>query len=99
MRHRLVLSAFVALCSVLLPKHAASQSFGDQSARQPRFLLASLDARRRPVPIDVSRTPILRTRIALNLSNATLQEALAAVVERSGLELVYSDDVLPRDSR
>lgn len=64
---------------------------------RPRFLYAAF--RGRPVPLDVARTPALARRIALDLDGVPLKTALAAIARESGLELSYSDDVLPSGGR
>lgn len=60
--------------------------------RGPRFLLAQAPA---SVPIDVSRTPVLRSRISLALDDVTLKQALAAISEEAGLDLAYSVETVP----
>ncbi len=76
---------------------AAAQELADSAAgRGPRFLLA---AALHPVPVDISRTPVLRQRISLDLRDVPLKEALTAIARQSGLDLVYSDDVLPVGAR
>jgi len=41
----------------------------------------------------------LRQRLSLDLGDVPLKEALTAIAQRSGLDLVYSDDVLPAGAR
>ncbi|MGH7719262.1 MAG: carboxypeptidase-like regulatory domain-containing protein, partial [Gemmatimonadaceae bacterium] len=95
------------LRSVVLPIVAflaagtAGRSIGAQEAssafsadRAPRFLLASSPA---PVPIDVSNTPALRRRIAVDLRDVTLEEALATISREAGFNLMYSKAVVPLD--
>lgn len=60
----------------------------------PRFLMA---ARPDPVRIDAARIPVLRQRIALDLRDVGLYEALETILRQSGLRLMYSDKVLPGD--
>jgi outer membrane receptor protein involved in Fe transport len=64
--------------------------------RGPRFLLAAGNS---ALPIDISRTPYLRRRISLDLENVTLKEALTAISEQAGLDLVYGSDVVPLENR
>jgi iron complex outermembrane receptor protein len=88
------------LCAALpvLPALVAAQELADSVvSRGPRFLLAAAAAQ--PVPVDVSRTPVLRRRLSLDLNDVSLKAALKAISERAGLELVYSDDVLPVGTR
>jgi len=87
----------LALLSLALPALVAAQELADIAvSRGPRFLLAAAVA---PVPVDVSRTPVLRQRLSLDLNDVPLKVALQVISEQSGLELVYSDDVLPVGSR
>ncbi len=66
-------------------------------ARGPRFLLATKGAQ--PRPIDVDRTPILRERIALELANASLDNALATIARKAGIRLIYSGVALDLGKR
>src|SRR6266699_5850567 len=85
------------LALLALAPFAAAQELADSAAsRGPRFLLA---AALHPVPVDVSRTPVLRQRLSLDLSDVPLKVALTAIAQQSGLDLVYSDDVLPAGAR
>lgn len=74
----------------------AAQAQSDADQRTPRFLLAVAGARK---PIDVQRTPALSRHIALDFNGETLAVALATITRRSGLQLAYTEDVLPRDAR
>src|SRR6266567_8932608 len=88
---------WISLGLLALAPLAAAQELADSAAsRGPRFLLA---AALHPVPVDVSRTPVLRKRLSLDLGDVPLKVALAAIAQRSGLDLVYSDDVLPVGAR
>lgn len=95
----------MCLCAVLatalwMPtSRAAAQAEGELAARGPRFLLASREGDRRPVPVDVSKTPLLQQRLSLDLASVPIKQALSIVARQSGLELVYSDDFLPADAR
>src|SRR5260370_16293309 len=84
-RTSLALLAFATIAS-------AQESAASAASRAPRFLLASAG---RPLPVDVSRTPLLRQRLSLDLDDIPLKAALTAIAHQSGLDLVYSDDVLP----
>jgi len=88
---------WTSLVLLALAPLAAAQELTDSAAsRGPRFLLA---AALHPVPVDVSRTPVLRQRLALDLGDVPLKEALTAIAQQSGLDLVYSDDALPVGAR
>lgn len=65
------------------------------SERGPRFLLSGQPD---PVRVDVARMPILRQRIALDLRNVGVYDALEIISRESGLRLMYSDNVV-RDVR
>lgn len=52
----------------------------------------------RPEPMDASRVPVLRQRLALDLEGVTLKQAITAISRQSGLVIWYSDDVLRRDT-
>src|SRR5687768_8511325 len=64
----------------------------DFATRGPRFLLASNAT---PVRIDVARTPILRQRLSLDLAGVSVHEAIAAIARQSGMQLMYSERLLP----
>jgi TonB-linked SusC/RagA family outer membrane protein len=64
----------------------------------PRFVLVS-NSHRGEITLDVSRTPVLKQRISLDLRAATIKEALAEIVKEAGFALFYSDDVLPAENR
>jgi outer membrane receptor protein involved in Fe transport len=64
--------------------------------RGPRFLLATAT---KVVPMDASKTPVLARRLSLELEGATLKQALAEIIDQSGLRLAYSDDVVPLQRR
>ena len=64
--------------------------------RGPRFLLESS---KKPVPIDIKRTPALIRRIDVDFANSTLDHALAKVAELSQIRLLYSDASIPLTKR
>ena len=84
------------LLVALAPRAHAQEAADTAVTRGPRFLLA---AALRPQPVDISRTPILRQRLNLDLKDVPLKAALAAISTQSGLQLVYSDDALPVGTR
>ena len=68
----------------------------DYVERGPRFLLASTAA---PVPVrvDVTRTPVLRQSISLDLNGVALGDALREVSAKAGMQLAFSNTMLPAD--
>lgn len=93
------LIAVVAIVLCTFSSHAVAQISDEPQTRGPRFLLASLENGRKTVLADVSKSPTLRQRLTLDLDDVTIKRALAIVTRQSGLELVYSDDLLPADAR
>jgi outer membrane receptor protein involved in Fe transport len=83
---------------LVVPGLARAQTSGDAD-RGLRFLLASAVEPTRLLPVDVSRTPILKNRLTLDLAHVTLKEALSTIATKAGLELVYTADVVPLRSR
>src|SRR3989441_4562562 len=74
---------------------ATAQQVGDPSeSRGPRFLLATAE-RSRPVPVDLTRSAVLRRPLSLAFDSTPLKQALAEISRQAGLSLVYADDVLP----
>ncbi len=67
--------------------------------RAPRFLLASTSRSEAPRPVDVSRTPMLRRRISVDFQDATIETALKAIAEQSGIEFAYSKSAVPLERR
>jgi TonB-dependent SusC/RagA subfamily outer membrane receptor len=65
----------------------------------PRFLVALASSPSRTAPLDVERSPALGRRIALDLHDASVTDALGAIAARSGVRLVYTEDVLARAGR
>ncbi len=64
------------------------------SQRGPQFLASSSAG---PVKVDASKTPILRKRIALDLQNVSLEAAITKISKESGLELMFSAELLPKE--
>lgn len=60
--------------------------------RGPRFLLATEHGRAQRV--DAERTPILRQRIALDLVDVRLDDALETIAHEAGMRLVFSGTTL-----
>src|SRR5437016_3055090 len=94
--YRVASSALVlALAMAVVPHGATAQYAGDPTAgRGPRFLLAMAE-RPEPVPVDLTRSAVLRRRLSLAFDGAPLKQALAEISRQAGLNLVYADDVLP----
>ena len=81
------------LVLALVPPARAQEAADNAISRGPRFLV--LVAAMPPQPVDIRRTPVLRARLTLDLRDVSLKTALKVISAESGLELVYSDDVLP----
>src|SRR5438552_4806576 len=85
----------LALSTALFARGVTAQDQGDPAeSRGPRFLLAMAE-RPQPVPVDLTRSAVLRRRLSLAFNGATLKQALAEISRQAGLSLVYADDVLP----
>ncbi|HET7620910.1 MAG TPA: TonB-dependent receptor plug domain-containing protein, partial [Gemmatimonadaceae bacterium] len=79
---------------------ASAQGVGADAIRTgPRFLIALASSPSRTAPLDVERSPALGRRIALDLHDVSITDALAAIARRSGVRLVYTEDVLARAGR
>jgi len=74
----------------------AQAARNDNAQHAPRFLLAMNGGRREPM--DVSRVPVLRQRLALDLEGVTVKQAITAISRESGLVIWYSDDILRRNA-
>jgi TonB-dependent siderophore receptor len=95
--HSLRQSCCMWLALVALASQVSAQQSADSAVtRGPRFLLASAF---RLQPVDVTRTPVLRQRLTLDLKDVPLKTALAVISSQAGLQLVYSDDALPVATR
>ena len=69
---------------------------GQLAQSGPRFLL---DRGTRMVPLDVARTPVLRRLLALELEGVPAREALKTIAREAGMELLFSDQVVPESRR
>jgi outer membrane receptor protein involved in Fe transport len=78
-------------CSRLVGAQTPDSDFVE---RGPRFLLASAAA---PVPVqvDVTRTPVLRQSISLDLNGVALGDALREISAKAGMQLAFSNTMLP----
>jgi TonB-linked SusC/RagA family outer membrane protein len=92
---RLPTIAFLVIASALLTPDAAAQDDARQFAeRGPRFLLA-MGGKEQPARLDVAKTPVLRNRLSLDFESVPLGDALERVATEAGLELAFSDAVIP----
>jgi TonB-dependent SusC/RagA subfamily outer membrane receptor len=82
-----------------LPGASAQGVGADAIHTGPRFLVALASSPSRTAPLDVERSPALGRRIALDLHDVSITDALAAIARRSGVRLVYTEDVLARAGR
>jgi TonB-dependent SusC/RagA subfamily outer membrane receptor len=72
----------------------SSVSFAQESTGgDPRFLLATND-RGTLVSIDISRSPILKKRLTLDLNGASVKNALAVISRESGIRIFYVDNLI-----
>jgi outer membrane receptor protein involved in Fe transport len=83
---------------------SASQSFaqatqGYADTHAPKFLYAPATSDAALIPVDASKVPVLRQRIAVDVEGLSTEDALKQIADRAGLRLTYPNDVLPRASR
>ena len=91
------LTAYVVALLLTWSRLAGAQALdSDYVERGPRFLLASTSA---PVPVrvDVTRTPVLRQRISLDLNGVALGDALREISAKAGMQLAFSNTMLPAE--
>ncbi len=90
-----LLTLSVALASVSFSSGLSAQGpVASLDGRLPRFLRAD---GRAPVLLDINQSPVLKRRIALDLRDVTLEEALRTISLKSGLNLAYSKAVVALD--
>jgi len=81
---------------------AAASALGGQgtdgATTGPHFFYAA-SANSAPVALDVSRAAILHKRLALNLDNATLKDAIGTIASEAGIAVWYSDDILKHGAK
>lgn len=75
----------------------AQASPSSVSTRAPRFFLLS-STPHETIPLDVSRTPILRRRISVDLEGVSLRQALAVISDKADLHLMYEGTAVPADA-
>ncbi len=91
---RSLLAALVAVASAGIASGGWAQDPIGQSTltdRGPRFLMATA---RETVELDVSRTPVLRRRVSIDMRQAPLRTALDAIARQAGLNLTFSPDIV-----
>ncbi len=89
-------TAYVVALLLTWSRLASAQALdSDYVERGPRFLLAS--AAPAPVRVDVTRTPVLRQSISLDLNGVPLADALRDVSAKAGMELAFSNTMLPAE--
>jgi len=90
------LTPFVVALLLTWSRVAGAQApDSDYVERGPRFLLAS--AAPAPVRVDVTRTPVLRQSISLDLNGVALGDALREISAKAGMELAFSNTMLPAE--
>lgn len=62
-----------------------------------RFFLATRDSAGPPFPVEPSRIPSLRRRIAIRLDSVPVRVALKQLSRLSGLRFIYAEDILDGD--
>jgi TonB-dependent starch-binding outer membrane protein SusC len=72
------------------------EQYADGALRGPRFLLLASETR--TVPVDIKRTPILRRQLSLDLDGKSVQDAIAIISNKAGLDIAFDPSVLPSDA-
>jgi TonB-linked SusC/RagA family outer membrane protein len=89
------LATLIAVALACPPLTAVAQDTAPQFyQRGPRFLLASA-GKEEPARVDVGASPALRHRLSVDYEAVTLGEALKRIARSSGLELAYSNAIIP----
>ncbi len=65
----------------------------------PRFLLAAVTRGSVPAVADISRVPLLRRRVTLELTDVPLKQALTALGREARVAFVYNLEALPAERR
>jgi outer membrane receptor protein involved in Fe transport len=92
--------AFVAALSQVAAQasaQAVAQVYAD--AHEPRFLYAPAQSAAALVPVDATKVPVLRQRIAVNVEGLSTEAALNQIADRAGLRLTYPNGVVPGTAR
>ncbi len=93
-------AAGLAIAAALAIAHrsvAAQQSAADSPPHFLKFFLAMHDSAGPPAPVEPSRVPLLRKRIAVELDSVPVHAALEKLSHLSGLRFIYADDVVDAD--
>jgi hypothetical protein len=93
-----VMRLFAALWLAALTAPVQAQLAGDGLAAGPRFLHSSSPSST-PVPVGMESSSALLQRLSLRLEGETMQDALDAISEKTGLHFIYSRDAIPVDRR
>jgi TonB-linked SusC/RagA family outer membrane protein len=94
-----VLAALACLgWSTGAPRIACAQDGAQFAGRGPLFLVASAGTEK-PARLDVARTAVLRHRLSVDFDSLTLGEALRRIARSAGLDLAYSNAIIPLDKR
>lgn len=75
----------------------AQQGTTDTPAHLLKFFVTAHDSAGPPAPVEPSRVPLLRRRIAVELDGVPVRDALKKLSRLSGLRFIYSDDVVDAD--
>src|SRR5215471_15833109 len=95
-RSRLCRAIAISWLCLAPANEIAAQDSDALTDRAPRFLVQLSPT---PIPVNIKKTPALRQRISLQLEDATLGEALAAIERASGLRFAYSAAEISIDGR
>lgn len=102
-RHRLAPRATAAGLILCVLASGASlltaQELVDGANRAPRFLVASSETSRPPIPVDAESMPVLRRRISVNLVDVTREQALNTIADKAGIDFAYSRTTARLDQR
>jgi hypothetical protein len=96
-RRRTAGLAIVAALAIAHRPAAAQQNPADTPPHLLKFFLATHDSAGPPAPVEPSRVPLLRRRIAVELDSVPVHEALEKLSRLSGLRFIYADDVVDAD--
>jgi TonB-dependent starch-binding outer membrane protein SusC len=90
--YRLTCSLLLCVSNVL----SGQEQLADAATTGPRFLLAT--SPKHVVPVDVSRTPMLRRQVSLDLDGLSVRDALAKISSETGIDIGYATDLVPFDA-
>ena len=92
----IVLGCVTPSAKVLAQDPVAQYAVGQYADRGPRFFLASGKGH---VALDVTRTPLLRRELTLNLEAVSIAEAIKVITRQAGFALIYRDGLIPAGAR